>query len=118
MDRDGDKRISKEEFLGPDQTFGRNDTDKDGFLAGKELEAPSPRALARAHHTTADDVGRVFARVRPKLAVCNHIIKGRASDQQLIRRIRATYDGDFILGKDMMVIEIGDEVRVDNPAGG
>jgi ribonuclease Z len=118
MDRDSDKRISKEEFLGPDQTFDRNDSDKDGFLAGEELEAPSPRALARAHHTAADDVGRVFAQVRPRLAVCNHIIKGRAPDQMLLRRIRGTYDGQLVLGKDMMVIEIGDEVRIDKPAGG
>ena len=72
--------------------------------------------IARWHHTNAEDAGRVFARVRPKLAVYTHLILGRSwTLQRIIDRTRTTYDGPLVIGEDMMVIEIGDEVRVKKP---
>ena len=38
-DRDGDGKISREEFPGPAEIFQRFDTDKDGFIDQKEREA-------------------------------------------------------------------------------
>jgi Ca2+-binding EF-hand superfamily protein len=39
VDRDGDGKISREEFPGPAEIFQRFDTDKDGFIDAKEREA-------------------------------------------------------------------------------
>ena len=39
MDKDGDGKLSKEEFTGPEQFFERMDADKDGFVTAKELAA-------------------------------------------------------------------------------
>jgi ribonuclease Z len=54
--------------------------------------------------------------VMPKLAVYSHVITfDIASDQQLIPQTRKSYSGDVVVGEDLMVIEIGDEIRVLTP---
>ena len=58
LDRDGDGKVSREEFRGPSRAFDRNDRDGDGFLS--EDEAPQRRrsgnrdgSKERANKTTA-----------------------------------------------------------------
>jgi ribonuclease Z len=63
-----------------------------------------------AHHTTPEQAGTVFARVKPKLAVYSHIVPPDASD--LITLTRKTYSGPLEVGEDLMSIEIGDKVVV------
>jgi ribonuclease Z len=70
------------------------------------------------HHTTPYDCGRVFAQTRPKLAAFTHVVQ-LASPQvppptldELIAEVRQTYDGEFIVGEDLMSFEIGDTVTV------
>jgi EF hand len=43
LDRDGDGRISREEFDGPADHFGHLDRDEDGFITGEEAAVPPPR---------------------------------------------------------------------------
>ena len=38
MDRDGDGRVAKSEFRGPQQRFGMIDANKDGFLTKEEFD--------------------------------------------------------------------------------
>jgi Ca2+-binding EF-hand superfamily protein len=38
-DKNGDGKVSREEFRGPPQLFERWDTNKDGFLIKEEFEA-------------------------------------------------------------------------------
>ncbi len=70
------------------------------------------------HHTTPEQAGTVFARVRPKLAVYTHIVLlGDAADpapaaQDLLGLTRKTYAGPLELGEDLMTIEVGDKVEV------
>jgi ribonuclease Z len=65
-----------------------------------------------ANHTTPDQAGEVFARVRPKLAVYNHLLLfGSATPEDLIPATRKKYDGPLIVGTDLLQIDIGDEVR-------
>lgn len=80
----------------------------------RTVERPSPQLLDAilAHHTTAEQAGGVFQRVRPRLAVFSHspgtpaLIEGAR---------RGGYTGPLEVGEDLMVIEVGDEVRVARP---
>ena len=75
-----------------------------------------------AHHTSPEDVGRVFAADRPKMAVYSHIVLIRTATvppiglDELEARTRTTYDGPLTVGADLMRFEIGEEVEVIPPA--
>ena len=73
-------------------------------------------------HTPAEEAGRIFARVRPRLAVYSHVVlltTDRAfpppDEAELLTRTRTTYAGPLEIGEDLMVIEIGPEIRVRRP---
>jgi len=71
-----------------------------------------------ASHTSPEEAGRVFDRVKPKLAVYTHI--GLVTDPSrsgvllaaLIPRTRTSYSGPLEIGEDLMTIGIGDTVAV------
>jgi len=72
-----------------------------------------PRDRQRgSHHTSPQDVGRVFKETGTKLGVFYHIVFGRSSEEDLLRLARETYDGPMKVGKELMQIVIGDEVSV------
>jgi ribonuclease Z len=62
-----------------------------------------------AHHTTLQQAGEVFSRVKPRLAVYSHVL-GNSND--LIASTRKTYSGPLEVGEDLMTIEIGEKVQV------
>jgi len=62
------------------------------------------------HHTTPEQAGTVFSRVKPRLAVYSHIVPGSTTD--LIPLTRKTYSGPLEVGEDLMSIEIGDKIEV------
>ncbi len=90
--------------------------------APAELQDSPLFAPVLAHHTSPEDVGRVFAADRPKLAVYSHIVLIRTaavppiSLDELVARTRTTYDGPLTVGADLMRLEIGKEVKVIPPA--
>ena len=67
-----------------------------------------------AHHSEPEDTARVFNAVKPKLAVYSHIVVyGGLKPADLMRRVKAKYDGALRMGKDLMVIDVGrDKVAV------
>lgn len=65
------------------------------------------------HHTTAEEAGSIFSRVKPKLAVYSHIVPPDVPN--VIPHTRKTYSGPLVLGEDLMTIEIGDKVEVHAP---
>jgi len=65
-----------------------------------------------AHHTTPEEAGEIFRRVRPRLAVFTHILPIHAEANDVIQPLRETYSGPVEAGEDLMVINIGDEVTV------
>ena len=69
-----------------------------------------------AAHTTPEEAGKVFARVRPRLAVYSHVCPPGATDADVREATRSTYDGPVELGEDLMVIEVGEQVSVQRPA--
>ncbi len=86
----------------------------DGLLA----RSATARGIGGAH-TSPEDAGRVFTRVRPKLAVYSHLamLSLDASvptprAEELIPRTRKTYAGPLVVGEDLMTLEIGERVEV------
>jgi ribonuclease Z len=64
------------------------------------------------HHTTPEDAGRVFARVKPRLAVYSHIVPSPTTAADLIGPTRKTYRGPLEVGRDLMTIRIGEKITV------
>ena len=71
------------------------------------------RAIA-GHHTTAEQAGTIFSRVKPKLAVYSHIVPGDTTS--LLPSTRKTYSGPLEVGEDLMSVEIGGQVVVNRPS--
>lgn len=71
---------------------------------------PNPDAIERiiAHHTTAEQAGEIFSRVRPRLAVYAH----GPNTEGVIAKTRTTYSGPLQGAEDLMTIVIGDKVEV------
>jgi ribonuclease Z len=61
------------------------------------------------HHTDPAEAGRVFQRVKPKLAVFSHYNLAPAAVLPLVKQ---TYGGPVEFGEDLMTIEIGDKINV------
>ncbi|HEY7715803.1 MAG TPA: MBL fold metallo-hydrolase [Candidatus Binatia bacterium] len=76
--------------------------------------AENARQLKRiaANHTTPDQAAEVFARVKPRLAVFNHLLLfGTATPEDLVPMTRKKYAGPLIVGEDLLQIEIGEDVQ-------
>jgi ribonuclease Z len=71
------------------------------------------------NHTTPEQAGEVFTRVRPKLAVYTHILLfGPFTDKDLIPVTRKRYSGPLEVGEDLMRIEVGEKVQARRFNGG
>ncbi len=64
------------------------------------------------HHATPEDAGRVFAAVKPRLAVYSHVVPSPATAQDLEGPTRKTYAGPLLVGEDLTTIAIGETVEV------
>lgn len=69
-----------------------------------------PKGLERilSHHTTPEQAGEVFTRVKPRLAVYSHA----SNAESVIAQTRKTYAGPLQGPEDMLTIEIGETVEV------
>lgn len=88
--------------------------DADAFRSQHPFMSPERVQSILVHHTTPEQAGTVFARVKPKLAVYSHILPGDTTN--LIPLTRKTYSGPLEVGEDLMSIEIGEEVVVHRSA--
>ena len=89
-----------------------------------EVMSPALETFIRAHypehmaedivalHTRAADVGRVFAEAKTRMGVFIHLDNNPNAVSELIKQTRTTWDGALEVGEDLMVIEIGEEIRV------
>jgi len=88
--------------------------DLDAYLQADKVYTPDQIQKVIAHHTTAEQAGVVFSRVKPKLAVFSHIVPIDAPN--VLSATRKNYSGPVELGEDLMSIEIGSEIQVHRPA--
>jgi ribonuclease Z len=88
--------------------------DPDAFRLRYPFLSPERTQSIVGHHTTPEQAGIVFARVKPKLAVYSHIVPPDALG--LVPLTRKTYSGPLEVGEDLMSIEVGEKVLVHRPA--
>ena len=71
-----------------------------------------------AHHTTAEECGRVFAKIAPKLAVYTHLVLLSGpkfppiSHAELEARTRKTYSGPLVIGDDLTRFVVAEQVTM------
>lgn len=82
--------------------------------AKKELiESHKMWKIILAHHTGPEDVGRIFAQSKPKMAALHHLVtltNGKIKPPKLgdlVARLKTTYDGPVNVGADRMRFIIG-----------
>ncbi|MCK1738776.1 MBL fold metallo-hydrolase [Bradyrhizobium sp. 138] len=80
------------------------------FAMSEQLaKLPQLRPVA-AHHTSPEEAGMVFSRVKPKLAAYSHIVLLGTEVRELLSRTQSTYQGPLEAGEDLMRFTIGDRV--------
>lgn len=87
--------------------------DPERYLATSHIFNREQMQRVMDHHTTPEQAGRVFSRVKPRLAVYSHVIPGDVP--HLIAETRKTYSGPLEVGEDLMSIEIGEKIEVHQP---
>lgn len=73
------------------------------------------RQIVAQLHSTPEQAGEEFSKIRPKLAVYSHFSLFGTPEptmDELIARTRTTYQGPLEVGEDLMAISIGDSVAV------
>jgi ribonuclease Z len=71
--------------------------------AGFAARSPEWKKYHAAYHTSARDLARIAAAARPRLLVLYHFLLWGQTEEQLLREIRAGYDGKVVVGKDLNV---------------
>lgn len=84
--------------------------DPDAYRASDHFYTEEQKQRVIDHHTTTEQAGTVFSRVKPRLAVFTHVVPFDAKD--IVAHTRKTYSGPLEVGEDLMRIEIGDKVEV------
>lgn len=64
------------------------------------------------HHTSPEEAGMVFSRVKSKLVVYSHVILLQTNVTELVSRTQSTYEGPLEVGEDLLRLTIGDRVVV------
>lgn len=82
----------------------------DELLPGRRTTRAQALTIAQ-HHTDPEEAGRIFASVKPKLAVFSHY-NVIADPSAALRLVRQNYSGAVEFGEDSMTLEIGDTVTV------
>lgn len=88
-----------------------------------EVAAAAPETLANYpgvkiaidHHASPRDVGKVFAKTRPKLAMLTHIVllpPDPVPIGQVTAEIAEEFDGTLLVAEDLTTIEIGKNISI------
>ncbi len=73
-----------------------------------EMYAQKPaewKTYHAAHHTSTLELGEIAAKANPKVVVLYHILFWGASEEELLAEIARVWDGEVIVGRDLLVIE-------------
>lgn len=82
-------------------------------IAPDTLSKSDPQYNILMHHTTPEQAAKVFREVHPKLAVYSHIVKIHGlTEEDIMKKTKANYSGQVIMGEDLMSFSISDTVSV------
>jgi ribonuclease Z len=82
--------------------------DPEAFHKATVMLTPQQQKSIIDHHTTPEQAGEVFGRVKPKLAVFSHTF----GNPEILEKASKTYSGRMEMGEDLTTIVIGDTVTV------
>lgn len=83
------------------------------IIAPDTLSKSDPRYNILAHHTTAEQAGKIFSAVKPKLAAFSHISKLYGlKEEDILKSTKVNYSGPLVMGEDLMSFSIGETVTV------
>jgi ribonuclease Z len=71
---------------------------------GWEKRTPEWRQYHAAYHTSAPDVGRVAAQVKPRKLVLYHLLPMGETAEEVLAEVRRNWGGEVVYGKDLDVI--------------
>lgn len=57
------------------------------------------------HHTSSYELGEIASRIKPGKLVLYHLLNWGTTEKDLLNEIRKNYNGNVIVGRDLMVIE-------------
>ena len=60
-----------------------------------------------SYHTSPEDLARLLAAAKPKLAALTHILVFEVDEQDLLKRVSTGHDVDVRVGEDLMAFDIG-----------
>ena len=70
------------------------------------------KKISEVYHTSPREAGEVFAETKPKMAVIYHMYNNDDVIGPALDQIRENYGGLVEIGYDLMVINVGNEIRV------
>ena len=71
--------------------------------------------VAIDHHTSPAEVGRVFAQVRPRIAMLTHLVflpPNPVTIAEVLAELNSEYDGTLVIAEDLMTILIDDSISI------
>jgi ribonuclease Z len=81
-------------------------------VSGTAAESAAQLKRIGSNHTTPEQAGEVFARIKPKLAAYTHLLLvGGATADNLIPATRRRYSGPLLVGEDLMQFDIGENIQ-------
>jgi ribonuclease Z len=80
----------------------------------RRAQVQGAAALERiiARHASPEQVGTLFARIKPRLGVYSHIVPSPTTAEDLVAPTRRTYAGPLAVGYDLMTIVVADTIDV------
>lgn len=67
-------------------------------------------------HTTPQQAAALFNKTKPKLAVYTHILLFGVTPDDVVAQTKASYNGDVLVGHDLMQLMIGKTIKVSSAA--
>ncbi len=57
----------------------------------------------RTNHTSANELGEIASRAKPKLLILYHVLFWGSSEETVLEEVRENYSGEVVLGQDLDV---------------
>jgi len=84
----------------------------EAFRAHATFHTPEQIDQTIPLHTTPQQAGEIFNRVKPRLALYSHISPPNVTDGEIVAHTRESYSGPLEVGSDLLTITVGEKVQV------